>query len=103
MRDIRESKLFAEQRSLIGITARRLDAALEGAVLVAANRAELVPAYPGTSLRRIGTKAGLDAPELIVLFVIESDDVVEFRWLEVAGEVAVVAPEATLASPSAWG
>lgn len=83
MRDIRESTLFSEQCTQLGVGVRRLDDVLESAVWAVANAADDLPTIPGTKLGWIPISSWPGVPEMIVLFRIENDDLVELQWIEI--------------------
>ncbi|MFD1516368.1 hypothetical protein [Pseudonocardia yunnanensis] len=83
MRDVRESALFTEQCQQLGLEVKRLDEVLESVVWAVANAAEDLQTVPGSPLGWIATDPWPGVPEMIVLFRIESDEIVDLKWIEV--------------------
>jgi hypothetical protein len=76
-----EEATFADQKAKLGVTVRRLDEILEGALLKIARFPERSFPTPGTSLCSELTRPFPDAPIVWLLFSYD-DEAVYLRWIE---------------------
>lgn len=81
-RNVRESSRFRLQADNLGVSAMRLDAALQGVTWAAARDAESLPAVLGTSYRLIATDPFPDLCALRIYVLILDNDTVELDAIE---------------------
>lgn len=84
LRTVSEADSFGESRAVLGVSVKRLDEVLEGAVFVVARGPEECHPIPKTNLRIIISDPFPDMPRLRIFFRIVSESECEFLWIEVA-------------------
>ncbi len=84
MRTFRESERYGEHASGLGMSVKRLDEILAGAIFVACKDPELFPEVPDTGLRCIVTDPfGEDVPAIRIYFAVSGEDYIDAIEVEV--------------------